>query len=63
MCSRGQLQLIGLSLRETAYILANRTIKTYLLQTLGMTLLFLAEIFYKCAVFISELREIYVEIY
>lgn len=48
-------------MRETAYILANRTIKTYLLQTLGMTLLFL--IFYKCAVFISELREIYVEIY
>lgn len=50
-------------MRETAYILANRTIKTYLLQTLGMTLLFLAEIFYKCAVFISELTEIYVEIY
>lgn len=41
VCSRGQLQLIGLSMRETAYILANRTIKTYLLQTLGMTLLFL----------------------
>lgn len=50
-------------MRETAYILANRTIKTYFLQMLGMTLLFLAEIFYKCAVFISELREIYVEIY